>query len=334
MVPLNTVLADFQQEWNLTPEESWHVFTQIIEHLYAQATGYRNVRVQPSGSQWILAAEKIVVTHVLDPQLECAWDDALQWAPRCVPGDMVQIPLGPHLLPAHWEDFTRDTVHQLLKTTERSQHKALAFSWRHTLQWATTLKVFPDHTAWIRIGPFESFLSPDHQAWPWHVGDHRLVWVDHPRIHPHQPIRLIVSESSPAFLKAWLIHHVPAFHQHWLTIARVARHPGTAALIAVRSPSRTRLKTTIAGPRWQPGAWAQHPLYQQERLSWIRMPDNRFQWPDMVAAWSKGVVLAHNPEERSATIATPWKSWVIGQRGTHAGLLARLTQYQWHFVDP
>lgn len=331
---LSSILQHFQDHFNLSPTDSWDMFRRLLTQLYAKATGYRNVQVEANQDHWILVREQIVVTQVTDPHLECAWDDALPWAPRAVPGDQVRIPLPPAVLPSSWQIIAQTLLHNLLKETERTQYKTLAFLWQHSLQWATVLQIQTDGTAWLRIGPFDAFLPPTAQAWPWHIGERRLIWVDHPLIQPQKPIQLHVSETDTRFVKAWLLDTVPAFHHPDLQIARIARNPGATTLLAVRSTSRSRYQVTIHYPTWQPPAWAHHPLYHQEELLWVPMPAVDHDWPDVLAQLSHGTIRYHNAANRSAQIAIPHKARYIGHHGQTARLWNRLTQYHWQFVDP
>ncbi len=330
---LAPILTEMQISLQLTPRQSWDLFAHSVEQIYGQETGYHNVTAVPYKNTWRFVVQKTVKVVVHDPNLECSWDEGLKWAPRCVPEDFIQIPFGPHYLKREWEQWATAALRQLIQQTERQQHIHMAHTWQNTLQQAYVLRVQPDHTVWLKIGPFECYLKPEDQVWPWHLSETRSVYVRNLIRTARGTLRLNISEKDINFTKTWLTDNLPILQNHGLTLKKIARHPKRLSIVAVSATSASRFRQVIHQRYWQPPAWQDHPIYHTEKIAWIRTPNPGETWPDILAQWTQGKILEHDSQNRMAVLAVPKITPLIGPQGITARLWNQLTGYTWHFQE-
>ncbi len=201
--------------------------------------GAENVHVQihPRTGEIEVHCDKIVVEKVTNPVLQISHKEAAQYVPDCTVGQIIHVPTTPKDFGRVAAQKARQIISQKLRGAERD---VIQDEYRHrvnTLVSGTVKRVGRGDCIIVDLGKVEGVMprrnySP-HESFD--VGHKVLALLAEVRDTETGGAEVVLSRTSPEFVRALLAQEVPEVSDGTVIIERMVREPGYRTKLIVRS---------------------------------------------------------------------------------------------------
>lgn len=331
-------LDQLEKEKGIPKDYMLEKITQALLAAYKKDhTGYtENVVVNFVDGEMKMFVQKEVVEDVQFPTTEISIEEAQQYSPGAVEGDIVEVEMKAKEFGRIAAQTAKGVIIQGIREAEREASYGRFNSKSHEMFTGTILKIEPeDGRIIVRIGTgndrMDAILKPSEQipGEQYSEGETIRVYVVEARKEARSS-RLVVSRTHPGLVKRLFELEVPEIADGTVEIKSVAREAGSRTKLAVwaADPDIDPVGTCVGQRGARVGAVVDELC--GEKMDIIKYSEDPAEF--VAAALSPADVLdvITYPGTKTCRVIVPddQLSLAIGKEGQNARLAARLTGYK------
>ena len=331
-------LEQLEKEKGIPKDYMLEKITQALLAAYKKDnTGYTdNVSVRVVDNEMKMFVEKEVVEDVQFPATEISVEEAQQYAPGSVEGDVVEVEMKAKQFGRIAAQTAKGVIIQGIREAERDVVFGKFNSKSHEMLTGSVLRIDPgtgDMTVRIGTGTdkTDALLASGEQVRgeDYMEGDTIRVYVVDVRKSNHGP-QVIVSRTHPGLVKRLFELEVPEIADGTVEVKSIAREAGSRTKLAVWSsdPDVDPVGTCV-GPRGgRVGAVVDE--LGGEKMDIIKYSEDPATYVASALSPADVIEVTTNPGTKNCRVVVPddQLSLAIGKEGQNARLAARLTGYK------
>ncbi len=275
-------------------------------------------------------ADKTVVEHVMDPALEISQEEARQYNPNLVLGDVCVVEITPRNFGRIAAQNAKQVVVQKIREAEReiiyNEYKSKEGDIVSGL-----IQHKEKKNVYVNLGRIEALLTPQEQVpgESYKINQRLRVYILEVKNTPKGPI-MIASRTHRDLVKRLFEQEVPEIHDGIVQIKSIAREPGSRTKMAVWSRDA---QVDPLGACVGEGSARVNAITTElngEKVDIVLWSDKIDQFIAQALSPAKITSVDVDEEGLTAEVIVPddQLSLAIGKEGQNARLAARLTSYK------
>lgn len=196
-----------------------------------------SVAIHPRTGEIEVYCDKIVVEKVSSPMLQISYKEAPMFSPGCSIGQVIRVPITPKDFGRVAAQKARQIISQKLRGAEKD---VIQEEYRHrvnSIVSGTVKRVGRGACVIVDLGKVEGVM-PRRNYLPqenFNVGNKVLALLSEVRETESGGAEVVLSRSSPEFVRQLLIQETPEISDGTVVIENIVREPGYRTKIVVRS---------------------------------------------------------------------------------------------------